>query len=238
MSSKSFVHFYKKYALAHYLFRSLKYLINRTRNKHEGGLISLKRSYTSHDIEKAVELAEARGLDDFMMQHPKEKQHATHKRTGRNDHRDFSGDAKRKETQKKSIFDEIMFGSPSPKTDYPDSHTDQLTTSSMSESEYPKLEDDLITCDPCEEVQEIVRGIRAGKYKLRTTAFQENTVTESTPQHITNRLRLPEHWRNVTKHRRNTRMNKLQEDDFQYHSAYSDAGNMWALRLSKKNYRN
>jgi hypothetical protein len=194
----------------------------------------LKHSYTNHDIEKAVELAEARGLDNFMMQHPQEKRHGTLKKTGRIDHRDFSEDAMRKETPKKSIFDEIMFGSPSPKTDYTDSLKDQLTTSSMSESENPKLEDDLITCDPCEEVQEIVQGIRAGKYKLRTTAFQEDTDTESTPQYNTNRLRLPDHWGNVTRHRRNTRMNSLQQDDFQYHSAYWDGGNMRALRMSNK----
>jgi len=193
----------------------------------------LKRSYTSHDIEKAVELAGTRGLDDFMMQHPQEKRLGAHKKTEKKDHRDFSED--RKETPKKSIFDEIMFGSPYPKTDDTDSLTDQLTTSSLSESESPKLEDDLITCDPCKEVQEIVRGIRVGKYKLRTTAFQGDTDTESTPPLKTNRLRLPEHWRNDAEHRRNNRMNELQQDDdFQYHSAHWDSGNMWALRMTHK----
>jgi hypothetical protein len=235
MSSKSFVHFYQKYALAHHLFRFLQYFINRTRILYEGGLV-LTRSYSSHDIEKAVEIAEARGLDDFLMQHPREKRSSTDKKTEREYHRYFTGQHERSENTKKSIFDVIMFGSSHQKTDNLDSLTDQLMTSSISESnESSKIEDNLSTCDPCEEVQEIVRGIRVGKYKLRTTALQEDSTTERTHHKKSNRLRHPEHWRTVNNHNRETRINEVQHDQLQYHSAYWDNGNMWALKLSKKN---
>ena len=195
----------------------------------------LTRSYSSHDIEKAVELAEARGLDDFLMKHPQEKRSNTDKKTEREYHRNFTGQQERSENPKRSIFDVIMFGSSHPKTQHPGSLTDQLMTSSSSDSsESPRIEDDITTCDPCEEVQEIVRGIRAGKYNLRTTALQGDSTTERTHQNRNNRLRHPEHWRNVNNHKRETRMNEVQQDQFHYHSAYWDNGNMWALKLSKK----
>jgi hypothetical protein len=235
MSSKSFVHFYQKYALAHHLFRSLQYFINRTRNKYEGGLV-LTRSYSSHDIEKAVEIAEARGLDDFLMKHPQEKRSNTDNKTEREYHRHYSGEHDRSEVPKKRIFDVIMFGSNHPKTDNTDSLTDQLMTSSIRESsESPRIEKNLSTCDPCEEVQEIVKGIRAGKYKLRTTALQGDSTTERNHHKKRNRLRHPEHWRTVNNHKSETRMDDVQQGQFHYSSAYWDNGNMWALKLSNKN---
>lgn len=234
MSSKSFVHFYKKYALAHHLFRSLQYFINRTRNTDKGGLV-LKRSYSSHDIEKAVEVAEARGLNAFMKQHPREKRRDTIEKTERTYHRELTGEDKGIESPKKSIFDVIMFGSPQAKTDHPNSFTDQLTTSSTSESsEFHRLEDDLSTCDPCEEVQDIVRGIKAGKYKLRTTALLDDSETGRTHSNKRKSLRRPEHWRTVNNPARNYGMNEVQQDQFKYHRAFWDDGNMWALKMSKK----
>ncbi|MBY0095601.1 CotG/ExsB N-terminal domain-containing protein [Mesobacillus maritimus] len=195
----------------------------------------MTRSYSSHDIEKAVEIAETRGLDDFLMQHPHEKRIDTDKKTEREFHRNFTGQQERNENTKKSIFDVIMFGSSHPKTHHKDSHADQIMTSSSSErSESPRIEDDMTTCDPCEEVQEIVRGIRAGKYKLRTTALQGGSTTERTHHNKNNRLRHPEHWRTLNNHKRETRMNEVQQDQLHYHSAYWENGNMWALKLKLK----
>ncbi|MGM0903201.1 MAG: CotG/ExsB N-terminal domain-containing protein [Bacillota bacterium] len=195
----------------------------------------MKRSYSSHDIEKAVEVAEARGLNNFMKQHPREKRRDTLEKTESTDPRELTGGEKGIETPKKNIFDVIMFGSPQPKTHYTDSFTDELTTSSMSESrESHGLEDDIGTCDPCEEVQEIVRGIKDGKYKLRTTALLGDSGTGRTHYNKRKRLRHPEHWRTVDNPERNYGMNEVQQDQFKYHRAFWDDGNMWALKMSKK----
>jgi hypothetical protein len=210
----------------------MTYFMSRTINKHEGGLF-LKRSYSSHDIEKAVELAQARGLDDFMRQHPHEKRHATLKNTRWKRHKDFNGEDIKVEAPRKSIFDVMMFGSPQ-LTDHSDSPKEQLVSSSMSKNEMNRLEDDLSTCDPCEEVREIVNGIRAGKYKLRTTALLGDTETGRTHHHKVKRLKHPEHWSTVSKKRKLAEKKEELQDSFKYHRAYWDDGNMWVLKMSNK----
>lgn len=188
--------------------------------------MELKRSYSSHDIEKAVEMAEENGLEQFLDQHPYEKRGGT--QTAKNG---FTGEGEDSVVARRNIFDIIMFGSPSPNRDQKELHSDDLTIKETHDSteDSPISDDNLATCDPCEEVREIVRGIRAGKYRLKTTAYQTAEDTES--YYHSNGLRLPEHWVSVNRNSNTTNSN----DEPEHQSTYGDDGNMWALKVNIKN---
>ncbi|SEN24491.1 hypothetical protein SAMN05192533_110151 [Mesobacillus persicus] len=183
----------------------------------------MKHNYSSYDIERAVEQAEARGLDEFMSKDPRGGKQTT-------DHFDtreskVHTDQKTK-PPRRSIFDDLMFGSRSPKNDELISSS-SLITSSMDLTGDILGTDDLRTCNPCEEVREIVKGIREGKYTLRSTGFEEDLddTFQPTRQSSGKNLRLPKHWRS---HQVDP------SDGFKYHETYWDGGNMAALRMTNK----
>lgn len=188
----------------------------------------MKRSYTSQDIERAVEMAEEKGLDHFLDQHPFEKRRDT--QAERND---LMGDHKYTTVPSMSIFDLLMFGPPRPKQDKENLHVENKATI-QSSPEYPEaplsLDDNLITCDPCEEVREIVRGIRAGKYKLKTNNYP--TTQEPEGYYNSKGLRLPENWVSVKRSEGSSRDNADGEQNLI--SNYGNDGNMWGLTISLK----
>lgn len=182
----------------------------------------MKHNYSSNDIERAVKQAEARGLDEFMSKDPRGGKQTTDNIDTRESKVHTDQEVK---SPRRSIFDDLMFGSRSPKADELMTSSSLITSSSRFTGVFLGT-DDLRTCNPCEEVREIVKGIREGKYKLRTTGFEEDLDTFQRNRHPARKgHRLPKHWRS-------RQVNPF--EGFKYQKTYWDRGNMTALRMTNK----
>ena len=189
----------------------------------------LNRQYSKEDLKKAVETAEMRGLDHFLKQNPQD----THRSVTSSE--DMKTDTfSSHQTVKNHFFDNLMFGPRNSKRNKePLTSSAPITTNKKDTGHYTldvdthlKRDEELITCDPCQEVREIVEGIKAGEYKLRRLETSKEVAHTRKSYAKRGKLRLPSHWHPVS---RSQSSFSTQNDDDQMVSWVN--GNMQAVRI-------
>lgn len=190
----------------------------------------MNRQYSKEDLKRAVETAEMRGLDHFLKQNPQD----THRSVTSSE--DMKTDTfSSHQTVKNHFFDNLMFGPRNSKV-----NEETLTSLSpvtmnkkdtgyytLGVDEHPKRDEELRTCDSCQEVREIVEGIKAGEYKLRSLETSKESVAPTRKSYVKKgKLRLPSHWRPVS---RSESSFSTQNDDDQM--VYWENGDMEAVRI-------
>lgn len=183
--------------------------------------------YSNEEIKMAVDTAKKEGLDHFMQNYPRDNRTTITSLSSHPQHKEPAQLTTQKENEHRlSIFDLMMFGFPAKQS------TANNHESSFSDKEQEtmskgleKLTDD---CDPCEEVREIVRGIRSGKYQLALT--DELSVRSTSNKVHEGREEILKNW---TTHKRKKRRPKLTEG-FGKHEVIWDGNNMRSVRIHYK----